>query len=374
MVSNSDSLPNQMDVDEVNVGIAKVKSICEKVTVEIAADNIDPVYVPIFKLLNEAITGLCDNQVKIVNNLQGNTAKSTVNTVIISDKRPRQEISDSHMVDLRQFSQRPTVNRQVIKPPVDPQVKKFKDAVNDAEKSTLIFNLNLGKVPIINQDTMSTKVTKALSEKAAQKDGMRGSIPSEESAMALDDVLSVAKGMKFYGKSTKTYRNPKDQLSGSYCTIPVRYDFPDKETRAHAETVFRDKCKVQCSVPYPLILRETIKQVVDQTKSRFPGQYVKVNVDTGSMQLHVVRRPMLAEGDKSKKVWTYEDPIPIPKDCLDLSARSIPEGYKVVLPCPQEQVMETSSSSDDETSDASQDSVNKKKSPAKNGRNSQKKI
>jgi hypothetical protein len=88
----------------------------------------------------------------------------------------------------------------------------------------------------------------------------------------------------------------------------------------------------------------------------------------------VVRRPMLAEGDKSKKVWTYEDPIPIPKECLDLSARSIPEGYKVVLPCPQEQVMETSSSSDDETSDASQDSVNKKKSPAKNGRNSQKKI
>jgi hypothetical protein len=123
MVSNSDTLTNQVDVEEVNVGIAKVKSICEKVTIEIAADNIDPVYVPIFKLLNEAITGLCDNQVKIVNNLQGNTAKSSVNTVIISDKRPRQEISDSHMVDLRQFSQRPTVNRQVTKPPVDPQVK-----------------------------------------------------------------------------------------------------------------------------------------------------------------------------------------------------------------------------------------------------------
>jgi hypothetical protein len=264
--------------------------------------------------------------------------------------------------------------RQVSKPEQDPQVKKFKESVREAEKSTLLFNLNLGTVPIVNQDTMSTKVTKALSDRAAQVDGLNRSIPCEDTTLSLDDVLSVVKGMKFYGRSTRTYRNPKDRLSGSYCTIPVRYDFSDKETRTHAETVFRDKCKVQCLTPYPLILRETIKQVIDQTKQKYPNNFVKVNVDTNAMQLLVVRRPLLDKGDTSKKVWTTESPIPIPKECLDTKATTLPEGFKVSI-TPQDE-MDTSSASDSEDdtrltstqnahSQASANKSNGKRSPQK---------
>jgi hypothetical protein len=133
-------------------------------------------------------------------------------TITGTEKRPRNDGSGSNMVDLRVFSQRPAITRQVSKPEQDPQVKKFKEVVREAEKSTLIFNLNMGTVPIVNQDTMSTKVTKALSDRAAQVDGLNRSIPCEDTTLSLDDVLSVVKGMKFYGKSTKTYRNPRDHL------------------------------------------------------------------------------------------------------------------------------------------------------------------
>jgi hypothetical protein len=178
--------------------------------------------------------------------------------------------------------------------------------------------------------------------------------------------------MKFYGKSTKTYRNPRDHLSGSYCTIPVRYDFSDKETRTHAETVFREKCKVQCSTPYPLILRESIKQVVDQTKQKYPDHFVKVNVDTSAMQLQIVRRPLLAKGDTSKKVWTTDPPIPIPKECLDTKAIKIPDGFKVSLQ--PADVMDTSCSSsdtdDEDRLDSAQSSNSQATAVSSNGKKS----
>jgi hypothetical protein len=107
----------------------------------------------------------------------------------------------------------------------------------------------------------------------------------------------------------------------------------DKESRSYAETVLKDKCKVQCSVPYPAVLREASKQIVEQVKNTNPNHFVKVNIDTSSMTFKVVMRPMLAEGDKGKKTWSNAcDPIPIPDACLDVTARKAPDDFRLVLP------------------------------------------
>jgi hypothetical protein len=315
----------------MNTNIAKVKSICETVTTEIGASSLDPAAITILSLLNNAISSLCENQQKLINSKQVTQPPPALVDTAGSQKRPRHEYNDTNMVDLRSVSQTRTSRAPPPRIEVNPEVKKFKDTVREAEKSTLVFNLNLGRSPVINHDTISTRVTKALTDKAASIDGV-GPLPKEDTVAALDDVLSIVKGMKFYGRATKSYINSKDSLSGSYCTIPVRYDFTDKESRLYAETVLRDRCKVQCSTPYPLILREAIKQLVDETKARYRSDYVKVNVDTSSMTLIVYKRPMLPPGDKSKKVWsTVGAPIPIPDACLDVSARRIPENFVVSI-------------------------------------------
>jgi hypothetical protein len=136
--------------------------------------------------------------------------------------------------------------------------------------------------------------------------------------------------MKFYGRATKSFQKRGDPLSGSYCTVPIRYDFSDKDTRAYAESVLKDKCKLQCSTPYPLILRETIKQVMNKVKEEFPNHYVTVSVDTSSMSLKVAYRPMIPAGSKEEKKWSYLDKvIPIPREALDINARKVPLGFKV---------------------------------------------
>ena len=92
------------------------------------------------------------------------------------------------------------------KPPKEmPSVNsRFKEAVKEAERSTLIFNLDMGSFPTINPDKMATLATKALSAMAAKKEGTQGGIPSEKAVAAINDAMSVAKSVSFFGKATKT--------------------------------------------------------------------------------------------------------------------------------------------------------------------------
>jgi hypothetical protein len=51
-----------------------------------------------------------------------------------------------------------------------------------------------------------------------------------------------------------------------------------------------NKCGANCSTPYPAILRECIKQVVNKVRTDFPNNQVKVSVETNSFSLRVSRR------------------------------------------------------------------------------------
>jgi hypothetical protein len=371
----------QEDIDCVTENIVKVKSLCDKVGTEISNANIDPNLVAIFSTLNEAMIGICDNQLKIAKlNKVGNSGPAA--TPVMSDqvakrfkpatgnKQSSQVPVISNMVDLATLRQHSQDNSE------DPKVRRFKEAVKEAEKSTLVFNLNLGKVPIVNQNTICTNATKALTEMAAAVEKSNTKVPSTETMSVLDDVLSVVKGMKFFGRSTKSYQRPNDPNSGSFCTIPVKYEFNNKEERAFAETVLRDKYKVNCTVPYPTILRETIKQVMNGVKVHYPDYFVKVTVDTGRMVLRVAMRPKLPPGSSGEKCWyTLDEPVPIPPECLDLSARKVPENFKVTHEyskksrtsrIPDEQIPSLDSQMTDITSPTRRDSPSRN-SPGSNG-------
>jgi hypothetical protein len=165
--------------------------------------------------------------------------------------------------------------------------KKVKTAIRDAEKKSLIFNLDLGKVPTMNKETLSRKVTMALNSKVQAGEHDYDIKDAEE---VLDDILSCSK-LEFLGGSTKAFfnkRNVNALRNNTFCTIPVRMDFKDRETRINAETKLRKICKVSCAVPYPKKLRDILDNLVTQGKKLAPGNFIRtrVNVDTLSIDVH----------------------------------------------------------------------------------------
>jgi hypothetical protein len=134
--------------------------------------------------------------------------------------------------------------------------------------------------------------------------------------------------VEFFGRKTKTYTNPKDEKSGSYCTVPVRYEFSSREERFEAEKYLKDKCGIHCSTPYPIILRECIRQISDKVCKDFPGNHVKVNVDTGKFCLRVATRPP-SDSNRQNKWEFFERSIPLPEAVLNVEAKKVTEGFKV---------------------------------------------
>ena len=312
---------------------ARAASLCDCISdnIKSAPEGTDKSIIAALANIHEAL--------KITNSLQGklltnialvSVDKSVSSAPVVNTGAISKRLRSDTAAHFRAPSQVRTANSQPAAsstPPVDPVIKKFKDAVREAEKSTLVFNLNMGKVPIMNQQTISSKATSALTEMAAATEGKSGRIPSNESVAAIDDVLSVVTGMSFYGKATKTYRNPRDTVnSGSFCTVPVKYSFKDKDTRIRAEMVLRDTCKVNCSTPYPIILRETIRQVVNFVKKDYPDNMVRVNVDLSNLGLRVARKP-----PGSGQYWKdYKHILPLPSEVFEVSARKIPDDFNVM--------------------------------------------
>ena len=310
---------NNAILDSLNTNVAKVGSLCDKISTEIEATDASPEIMSI-------LTDLCE-AVKLINSNQNSLVSlKSVSKVSLSapPKRIRQAATSSsantssQVAGTQPASSSATIT--VSDEEEDPALSKFKEAVNDSEKSTLIFNLNMGKVPIMNKDTMSKKATMSLLAMAAKTEGKETTTPSDDAIAAIDDVLSMADGMQFFGNSTKTYRGNNDPESGSYCTVPVRYDFKDKDTRFRAEQVLRETCKIKCSTPYPTILRECIKKVITHVKSDFPNDFIRVLVDANNMALKVARRP------KDCAEWTYyKRDIGLPAAVLNVNTRKVPE-------------------------------------------------
>jgi hypothetical protein len=338
--------------------------LVEKALNDVTETSCDPAAISVIKNLGEAVKLLATNQTTIANHIFSPPAPPppsqqawipVVNSyAAAAHKKSRYESSQpsSHtlsvpnsMVTLpgtRTLRNRPVPvsgsstapgagsgsgagpNTNSNKPSDPPEIKQFKDAIREAEKSTLIFNLDMGKIPVLNTETISKRATLALTTMAAKTEKSKTSVPSADAVSAIDDVLSVTKGMCFFGRATKTYSNAKDSASGSFCTVPVKYDFKDRETRIQAESILRKTCNVNCSTPYPPPLRECIKQTTTYFQNKTGSNFVRVSVDIGKLCLK-------AQTKRNKDDrWTWiEESIRIPPAVITNTSRRLPVGFKM---------------------------------------------
>jgi hypothetical protein len=240
-------------VDKMTVDIAKVTSLCEKIDTALESAPEDPLKTVLMDI-SMAIKTVNENQSEIIKGLTPTTTSGSDTGMINLGGIPkRNRMGNSFVPPVTPTSPAvpyvsdttaslPVPSNSAVRNPselpeenVRPEIKKFRDAVSKAESSTLIFNLNLGRVPIMNTATMSTKATLALTAMAAETENQTSNMQAEDTVATIDDILSMAKSIEFYGRKTKSYVNPKDSKSGSYCTVPVRYEFEDRETRFEAE-------------------------------------------------------------------------------------------------------------------------------------------
>jgi hypothetical protein len=89
-------------------------------------------------------------------------------------------------------------------------IDAFTSAVREAERSVVIYNLDLGQSPLLNPTTISSKVTAALISAAAGNLKKESTNPMAIAGEMVNDLLSQVKGMVLFGKGTRPCKDPKN--------------------------------------------------------------------------------------------------------------------------------------------------------------------
>jgi hypothetical protein len=194
------------------------------------------------------------------------------------------------------------------------QENSFNKAVKDAERSILIFNLNLGSTPVMNPATMSSKVTHSLMELMKVKENSL--FASQEAKDFIDDILSQVVKMDFFGSKTVPCKNQGNSViqNASYYTIPVKMVFKDRRSAQTASELLRECVGINTSTPYHKSLRAAITMAVKMTKDANPGYQGKANLDLNGRTLKCfIRKDSNPPGS-----WApYGKNIPLPSEALD---------------------------------------------------------
>ncbi len=169
--------------------------------------------------------------------------------------------------------------------------RELKKTLETAEKSAVIFNLNLGSVPIMNKDTLNNNFSRAVLD-ATNQTALTKKISADESRTIVDDMLSCVKELTFLGQSTKPYandKNPEDpMLNQGIHTIPVKVDFDSKTERINFERTFKEKTGLKVAQSIPKKIKKIYDEYNTQVRQLNKGKWVIIRIDPSKLCLRAL--------------------------------------------------------------------------------------
>jgi hypothetical protein len=199
------------------------------------------------------------------------------------------------------------------KPRVEPGTAELRAALTAAEKSAVVFYANLGPSPVANRATLNGAFAAGLKTAAIRVAENSGGDVSEN-IRVVNDALSCADNMEFLGQSTVRKidkRDPKNPKTLSYCSMPIRIDFPDRNTRIHFERTVRKHCELKASISLPKPIRQMQSAFLAAMRACNPGKIVMVRPDVPSLSFVAFLK------EDGEGGWTrHPDQYPIPRGIM----------------------------------------------------------
>jgi len=208
----------------------------------------------------------------------------------------------------------------------------FATAVREAERSVVIYNLNLGQSPLLNPTTISSKVTYALIKAAADNlvGENCGSIPI--AGEMVNDLLSQVRSMNLFGKGTKPCKDPKNpSKDGTFYTVPVKLSFNNKQVAKTVNDMLRQKYKVSTSIPYHRTLKKAITLAHDKISKLNPGKQVLISLDAANKCLKpFLRDPPFNNRRSGPSNWcSTGGVIALPFESFDPKLKELTEDFSL---------------------------------------------
>ena len=213
-------------------------------------------------------------------------------------------------------------------PPVSlkpiPGKKELGEALKRAENESVLFGANLGSVEIAHRGTLNAAFTADLRRRTVEAADGQPTAVLDESLRVVEDALSCVENIEFLGQKSKPYKLPGDGGLSTFCSVPIRLTFSDRETRMHFERTVRANTGLKASQSLPPVLRSQMAAFRKALEARYEGDMIMTRPDSINLEFIAFRR-----GGGVGKWEQLPETFSIPPHCM-LPGYQAPES--IVLP------------------------------------------
>ncbi len=222
----------------------------------------------------------------------------------------------------------PAANAAPSRPRVEPGTAELRAALIKADKSVVIFDADLGRLPVANRATLNGNFAaglKAATVKVAEEGG--GDV--NEGIRVVNDALSCADDLEFVGQTSSQKidkRDPANPVTLPFCTMPVKLEFQNRNNRIHFEKTLRKHCNLKATMSLPTIIRKYQTLFLNALRERYRDKIVMVRPDARSLSLVAFQKE-----DGAVRWQRCRETQPIPRDIL-LSGFVLPNRIDLANP------------------------------------------
>jgi hypothetical protein len=178
------------------------------------------------------------------------------------------------------------------KPRIEPGTAELKAALTAAEKSAVVFDVDLGQSAIANRNTLNSAFTEGI-KKATLATAETSNDDVDEAVRLVNDALSCVDNMDFLGQTTSRKidkRDPENPKLAPFFSMPIRLDFPDRGTRMNFERTMRSKCNIRAVMSLPGPLRNYQSVFLRALRERYPGRTITARPDLSTLSMVAVMK------------------------------------------------------------------------------------
>ena len=195
-------------------------------------------------------------------------------------------------------------------PPKPTGERELREAMERADTESVLYDADLGAAVTFNRARLNANLSAGL-KAAAVKKATNDNKDAAEAVRVLDDAFSGVVDVDFLGQASATFNNNRkadDPRNGTYCTMPVKLRFADRDSRVFFENTVRNAAGLKATQSFPKQIRGIMKEFMEKVRAENPGLIVMVRPDSRTLRLNAFTK---VDGEKSWSRYHEYYPIPI---------------------------------------------------------------
>ena len=210
--------------------------------------------------------------------------------------------------------------------PVIPGKKELVEALEKSDKESVLFGANLGPSVIANRNSLNNNLTADLQRRVQDKAAGKPEETVRESLRLVEDALTCVENLEFLGPRSKPVSNSRDVTDGSFCTMPVKLNFADRDSRVNFERTLRELTGLKAVQSLPQSIRKEMAAFRRALEERYQDEIIMTRPNIHTLEYIAFRKK---DGDKRWTSCSETHPIP-----MGIMLPGFRETERVMLPDP----------------------------------------